>query len=46
LHILERYPSPNNWSIADKWVARHLLQTGTTPAATAAVLRHGSPGSA
>lgn len=43
LHILERYPTPD-WSIADKWVARDLLQTGTLPATIAAVLRHGSPG--
>jgi hypothetical protein len=43
LRILERYPSPD-WSIADKWVARELLQTGTPLAAVAAVLRHGSPG--
>jgi hypothetical protein len=42
LRILERYPSPD-WSIADKWVARELLQTGTLPATVAAVLRHGSP---
>jgi RepB DNA-primase from phage plasmid len=44
LRILERYPSPD-WSIADKWVARELLQTGMLPATVAAVLRHGSPGS-
>jgi len=43
LRILERYPSPD-WSIADKWVARELLQTGTPLAAVAEVLRHGSPG--
>jgi hypothetical protein len=43
LRILERYPSPD-WSIADKWVARELLQTGTPLTAVAEVLRHGSPG--
>lgn len=43
LRIWERYPRPD-WSIADKWVARELLQTGTPPATVAAVLRHGSPG--
>jgi hypothetical protein len=43
LRILARYPSPD-WSIADTWVARELLATGTDPALVAAVLRHGSPG--
>jgi hypothetical protein len=43
LRIRERYPSPD-WSIADKWIARELLQAGTPPATVAAVLRHGSPG--
>ena len=43
LRIRERYLSPD-WSIADKWVARQLLQCGTPLAAVAAVLRHGSPG--
>lgn len=43
LHILERYPSPD-WSIADKWVARELLQTGTPTTTVAAVLCQGSPG--
>jgi len=43
LRIRERYPSPD-WSIADKWIARELLQTGTPTATVAAVLRHGSPG--
>jgi hypothetical protein len=43
LRILERYPSPN-WSIVDQWIARELLQTGTSAAMAAAVLRHGSPG--
>jgi hypothetical protein len=43
LRILEHYPSPD-WSIADKWIARQLLQTGTPTTIVAAVLRHGSPG--
>jgi hypothetical protein len=43
LRILARYPSPD-WSIADTWVARYLLATGTDPALVAAVLRYGSPG--
>lgn len=43
LRILARYPSPD-WSIADIWVARDLLATGTDPALVAAVLRYGSPG--
>jgi hypothetical protein len=43
LRIRERYPCPD-WSIADKWIARELLQTGTPVATVAAVLRHGSPG--
>jgi hypothetical protein len=42
LRILDRYPCPD-WSIADLWVARELLHTGTPPAGVAAVLR-GSPG--
>ena len=41
--IRERYPSPD-WSIADRWVARELLETGTDPALVGAVLRHASPG--
>lgn len=43
LRIREQYPSPD-WSIADRWVARALLETGAAPAQVAAVLRHGSPG--
>jgi RepB DNA-primase from phage plasmid len=43
LRILARYPAPD-WSIADAWVARELLATGTDPALVAAVLRYGSPG--
>jgi hypothetical protein len=42
LGILARYPSPD-WSVADTWVARELLATGTAPELVAAVLRHGSP---
>jgi len=41
LRLLERYPGPD-WSIADLWVARELLRTGTPLADVAAVLR-GSP---
>lgn len=43
LRIWERYPCPD-WSIADKWIARELLQAGMPLATVAAVLRHGSPG--
>jgi RepB DNA-primase from phage plasmid len=43
LRILTRYPSPD-WSIADTWVARDLLATGTDLDLVAAVLRYGSPG--
>jgi len=43
LRILTRYPSPD-WSIADTWVARDLLATGTDPDLVAAVLGYGSPG--
>jgi hypothetical protein len=42
LRIPERYPAPD-WSIADKWVARELIDTGTATDLVAAVLRHGSP---
>jgi RepB DNA-primase from phage plasmid len=43
LRIRQRYTAPD-WSIADIWVARELLQTGTAPALVAAILRQGSPG--
>lgn len=43
LRIRERYSAPD-WSIADRWIARELLATGTDPALVAAVLRYGSPG--
>jgi hypothetical protein len=42
LRILPLYPSPD-WSVADTWIARELLATGTAPELVAAVLRHGSP---
>jgi len=42
LRILDRYPCPD-WSIADLWVAREFLRTGTPLADVTAVLR-GSPG--
>jgi hypothetical protein len=29
LRIAERYPAPD-WRIADRWIARQLLATGTT----------------
>jgi RepB DNA-primase from phage plasmid len=43
LRILERFPQPD-WSIADKWIAKELLQRGTPAAQVAAILRRGSPG--
>jgi hypothetical protein len=43
LRILERFPKPD-WSIADKWIAKELLQRGTPGAQVAAILRRGSPG--
>lgn len=43
LRILERFPQPD-WSIADKWVAKELLQRGTAAPQVAAILRSGSPG--
>jgi hypothetical protein len=43
LRILERFPQPD-WSIADKWIAKELLRTGTPAAHAAAILRGGSPG--
>jgi hypothetical protein len=42
LRIGER-PAPD-WSIADRWIARQLLATGTDPALVGAVLRYGGPG--
>jgi hypothetical protein len=43
LHILDRYPAPD-WSIADRWIARELLRSGTASALVAEILRQGSPG--
>jgi hypothetical protein len=43
LRILERFPQPD-WSIADKWIAKELLQRGSPVPQVAIVLRHGSPG--
>ncbi len=43
LRILERFPQPD-WSIADKWIAKQLLQRGTPAPQVAAILRGGSPG--
>jgi hypothetical protein len=42
LRILERFPQPD-WSIADKWIAKELLQRGTPTARVAAILQCGSP---
>jgi len=43
LRIPERFPR-TDWSIADKWIAKELLQRGTPAPQVAAVLRGGSPG--
>ena len=43
LRILERFPQPD-WSIADKWIAKELLQRGAPAPQVAAILRDGSPG--
>jgi len=43
LRILDRFPQPD-WSIADKWIAKELLQRGSPAPQVATVLRHGSPG--
>jgi RepB DNA-primase from phage plasmid len=43
LRILERFPQPD-WSIADKWIAKELLQRGTPVPQIATILRRGSPG--
>lgn len=43
LRILERFPQPD-WSIADKWIAKELLQRGTPARQVAAILCAGSPG--
>jgi len=43
LHIPQRFPK-TDWSIADKWIAKSLLQRGTSLTVVAALLRGGSPG--
>jgi hypothetical protein len=43
LRLLERFPQPD-WSIADKWVARELLQRHMPPLQVAAIIEAGSPG--
>lgn len=43
LRIPERFPQPD-WSIADKWIAKELLQRGVPAEQVAAILRAGSPG--
>jgi hypothetical protein len=43
LRIRQRFPQPD-WSIADKWIAKELLQRGTPAPQVAAILRRGSPG--
>ncbi len=43
LRIPERFPRPD-WSVADKWIAKELLQRGTPAPQVAAILRSGSPG--
>jgi RepB DNA-primase from phage plasmid len=43
LHIPQRFPN-TDWSIADKWIAKSLLQRGTSLTVVAALLRGGSPG--
>ncbi len=42
LHIPQRFPQ-TDWSIADKWIAKELLQQGISVADVSAVLRDGSP---
>ena len=42
LRIPQRFPQPD-WSIVDLWIAKELLQGGTTPAQVYAILRLGSP---
>jgi hypothetical protein len=42
LRIVERFPQPD-WSIADKWIAKELLQRGTSTERVAAILQCGSP---
>jgi RepB DNA-primase from phage plasmid len=42
LRIPQRFPQ-TDWSIADKWIAKELLQRGISVAEVAALLRAGSP---
>jgi hypothetical protein len=42
LRIPQRFPQ-TDWSIADKWIAKELLQRGISAADVAALLRGGSP---
>jgi RepB DNA-primase from phage plasmid len=42
LHIPQRFPQ-TDWSIADKWIAKELLQRGASVTVVAALLRGGSP---
>jgi hypothetical protein len=42
LHIPQRFPQAD-WSIADKWIAKELLQRGISVADVTALLRDGSP---
>ena len=43
LRIRQRFPQPD-WSIADKWIAKELLRSGSSAPQAAAILRAGSPG--
>src|SRR5215831_1831948 len=43
LRIPQRFPHPN-WSVADLWIAKHLLLSGFAVDEVKAVLRQGSPG--
>jgi len=43
LRIPQRFPR-TDWSIADKWIAKELLQRGISVAEVTALLRSGSPG--
>jgi hypothetical protein len=43
LRIPQRFPR-TDWSIADKWIAKELLQRGVSVAEVTALLRSGSPG--
>lgn len=43
LRIPQRFPPPN-WSIADLWIAKHLLLSGFAVDEVKAIFRQGSPG--